>query len=777
MNSQNSNFPNSSSRNSQAGYSSSHSPMDIIFFNFLSLLKRHIFVVLVPVLLAEAIACYYCLAFISYQATSHTLIQKADNSSLQAISVDLGASRSQLLSPNLTKDSYLETILLYLRSRDFFEESAKNLMETDEGKTLFPPLTKNVPSLSNLIRKVLKKPVAPMAQKEITADGLAGLLQSVTKVDKGPISSFYITVTTSDPNLSVKLAEKISAQAVLLTTRRDLKQLEEGKSYIVSKLDEITDYLSDIEKEMLVIRNRAAGPISQKGITERVSNFHGLKTDLEENKLKLEQNNKLIKSITSNIKSLRNDSKSNNLDLPTIAIINRQLVALEARKKGILAEGTSPDSPQAMALDEEIEKTKKQLPPNNEIKNRLQKDDSLEFLQDNINPEIRISELRKENWYLRSRINAGTKLLLAEKLSQQFLPADEQKYYALNKRLEMRYLLFGELSKQLFNIDVSRISIQNRITTIERPSKRRIVKTPSLFPTIPIAFILSLVFGALLATLMEKHDPTIINQKDFPGLNYISLGGIPLIKSTKGLTLIAQESASRSLLLKHKLDLPQTIPFKRIRTRILQLEKKTLVKSQVISIHSTHSGDGKSFITGNLAGSMAALNKRVLLMDIDLRRKAISREFTTSNSKGLSTFLEESKLIRYQSLIIPNIQPNLDLFPSGPAIVKSTELLNLTKFSDLLTQLKESYDFIFLDNPPFLALPDSEIVAGHSDIIIIVASSQKTKVHDLGMMLEQFLQFEDKTVCTILNRTPARNQLYYYYGTSENDSNRRIGAA
>ena len=164
-------------------------------------------------------------------------------------------------------------------------------------------------------------------------------------------------------------------------------------------------------------------------------------------------------------------------------------------------------------------------------------------------------------------------------------------------------------------------------------------------------------------------------------------------------------------------------------------------------------------------------------MDIDLRRKAISREFTKSNSKGLSTFLEESKLSRYQSLIIPNIQPNLDLFPSGPAILKSTELLNLTKFSDLLTQLKESYDFIFLDNPPFLALPDSEIVAGHSDIIIIVASSQKTKVHDLGMMLEQFLQFEDKTVCTILNRTPARNQLYYYYGTSENDSNRRIGAA
>ena len=331
MNSQHSNFPNSSSRNSQVGYSSSHSPMDILFFNFLSLLKRHIFVVLVPVLLAEAIACYYCLAFISYQATSHTLIQKADNSSLQAISVDLGASRSQLLSPNLSKDSYLETILLYLRSRDFFEESAKNLME------------------------------ARQAQKEITADGLAGLLQSVTKVDKGPISSFYITVTTSDPNLSVKLAEKISAQAVLLTTRRDLKQLEEGKSYIVSKLDEITDYLSDIEKEMLVIRNRAAGPISQKGITERVSNFHGLKTDLEENKLKLEQNNKLIKSITSNIKSLRNDSKSNNLDLPTIAIINRQLVALEARKKGILAEGTSPDAPQAIALDEEIEKTKKQL--------------------------------------------------------------------------------------------------------------------------------------------------------------------------------------------------------------------------------------------------------------------------------------------------------------------------------------------------------------------------------------------------------------------------------
>ena len=173
---------------------------------------------------------------------------------------------------------------------------------------------------------------------------------------------------------------------------------------------------------------------------------------------------------------------------------------------------------------------------------------------------------------------------------------------------------------------------------------------------------------------------------------------------------------------------------------------------------------------------MAALNKKVLLVDVDLRKKAISKELTPHSTLGLTNFLTDSKITDYKRFIVSEIQPNLDLFPSGPTTTHSAEILNTPKFTQFLTSVKETYDYVFLDDAPFLALPDSEIVANHSDLIVVVASCQKTKVYDLANMLDHFLQYGDKTVCLILNRTSSKNQLYYYYGESEN-SNTRLRAA
>ncbi len=685
----------------------------------------------------------------------------------------MGASKSQLINQNLTKDNYLDTVLLYLNSQDTFDEAANNILMKESGKSLYNEIVNLNSKSQSPFRYFLKKRTPPIKSTANRTLHFSSLLRASTKFEKGAVLGFVVSTSTKSPRISARLASLMAEQAQLIVTKRDLRQLEEGKNYIVTKLDEITESLIEIEKEMLLIRKKSAGPISKKGISENLTNFNGIKSDLEENKIKLEQNEKLIKSITQNLKAQRKQLDSSRPDLPALTILKRQLVALEARKKGLIAEGMSEQSSQVLALEEEIENTRSQLPKEFQNDSSLFKDDSVEFIEDNTNPEIRLSELRKENWLLKARINAATKLLVAERISKESVPEDEQKYYALNKRLEMKYLLFGELSKQLFNIDVSRISIQNRIIQIETPKPMYSIRKPSLFPLVPMTLILSLVFAILVASIIEHFDPIVVNTQDFPGFNYVSLGNIPLLKEAlKFKTKKTKESFLKSLIFKHRLDIPQTIPFKRIRTRLLHLDRNSSNHTKIISIHSTHSGDGKSFVTGNLAASLAALNKKVLIVDTDLRKKAISREFTSKDSKGLSNFLEGSSKSKIEELILPNIQPYLDLLPSGPPAVNSTELINSTKFSDALKHLKNQYDFIFLDNAPFLALPDSEIVAIHSDLILIVASSNKTKVHDLATMLDHFLSSGEQTIGMILNRSHSKNQLYYYYGSPKEEPSR-----
>lgn len=755
------------------GTSGQQQPLDASIYNFISLIKRHKLIILLPVIIAEGLALYSYFVLKTYTATSKLIIQKAENSSLQALSLDLGATKSQMLSGPLNKDTYVETVLLYLNTRDSFEEMAKTLLDSETGKTTYRELKKlSAPSkgdskgfwafFQDTDRSNLTDPVAEFAQ----------MLKVVTRFDRATVPGIIISITTGSPTLSIQIANQLSEQTQNLITRRDLKQLEEGKNYIISKMDEITESLSEVEKEMLNIRQRSVGSINQTGAAENISGLQSIRNELEQNKVKLEQNERLIQSIVENMKSQRKVSKSSSMDPSAQAIIRRQLAALRARKQGLLSEGMSEQSPQVLSLQEEIRKTEKQLPKNNLESNEIPWDSSTAFLEDNTNPELRLSELRKENFLLNTQIKAANRLLRAEKASKENIPEAEQRYYALNKRLEMKYILFGDLSKQLFNLDVNRIAIQNRVLTIEKASTNTITRKPSLFPTIPMAFILAFVFGVLLATLIETYDPIIVTSNDLPGFNYVSLGSIPRLKEAETFLGAQKESLLRSIIFRHKLDIPQTIPFKRIRARIQHLEKKLGQKPKVFSTHSTHSGDGKSFITANIAASFAAQNHKVLLVDCDLRKKAISREFTSKSTQGLSNFLEDPQLLDYKNLIIPNLQPNLDLMPSGPPSLNSSELINSEKFLKFLASAKSHYDFIFLDDAPFMALPDSEFVASQSDIILMIASCHKTKVHDLSTMLEHFLQYGEKPIGLILNRSSAKNQVYYYYGVSEDSKPR-----
>jgi len=128
-------------------------------------------------------------------------------------------------------------------------------------------------------------------------------------------------------------------------------------------------------------------------------------------------------------------------------------------------------------------------------------------------------------------------------------------------------------------------------------------------------------------------------------------------------------------------------------------------QSSVITISSTISGEGKTFVAINLSGILAMTNKKVVLVDLDLRKPRLHKSFNYENNKGVSTILINKHKI--EECIKPTDIDTLDIIPSGPIPPNPSELILTKKFQAFLAELKKTYDFIVIDTPPVGIVTDA----------------------------------------------------------------------
>ncbi|MGM0649370.1 MAG: tyrosine-protein kinase family protein, partial [Bacteroidota bacterium] len=117
-----------------------------------------------------------------------------------------------------------------------------------------------------------------------------------------------------------------------------------------------------------------------------------------------------------------------------------------------------------------------------------------------------------------------------------------------------------------------------------------------------------------------------------------------------------------------------------------------------ITLSSTISGEGKTFVAINLAGILAMANKKVVLLDLDLRKPRLHKSFDFDNNKGISTILINKHTI--EDCIHKTEIDNLEVIPSGPIPPNPSELILTKKYNQMIETLKNKYDYIVIDTPP-----------------------------------------------------------------------------
>ncbi len=216
---------------------------------------------------------------------------------------------------------------------------------------------------------------------------------------------------------------------------------------------------------------------------------------------------------------------------------------------------------------------------------------------------------------------------------------------------------------------------------------------------------------------------------------------------------------------------PKAVTSENIRTLRTNLQFSSIdTELQTILITSTLPGEGKSYISSNLAISFAQAGKKVLIMDCDLRKGRQHKIFKLSSRKGLSNLLISDK--NYKDYISETKIENLFVIPRGVVPPNPSELLGSKKNIQLIQELKKQFDIIIMDGAPVTGLSDSLILSSLADKVLIVSSLNHTPKSELKNTRKSLENVGANLAGLVINnvnsKTDAYGSYYYYsYGYEE----------
>ncbi len=183
---------------------------------------------------------------------------------------------------------------------------------------------------------------------------------------------------------------------------------------------------------------------------------------------------------------------------------------------------------------------------------------------------------------------------------------------------------------------------------------------------------------------------------------------------------------------------------------------------QVVQVTSPNPGDGKSTLAANLAVSIAQSGKRVALVDCDFRKPRIHKMFDLSTSEvGLAGVIAGE--VPLPAAVRPSGLPNLDLLPCGPRPTNPAELLTSPQFQEMLTELRQTYDFVIVDTPPLLAVSDPAVVAPRVDGVLLVFRMTKKVRPAAERAREQLAALGANVLGVVVNGWSSGGRGYYEY--------------
>ena len=205
--------------------------------------------------------------------------------------------------------------------------------------------------------------------------------------------------------------------------------------------------------------------------------------------------------------------------------------------------------------------------------------------------------------------------------------------------------------------------------------------------------------------------------------------------------------------------------FRGLRMQLQFLDRNS---NQIILVTSSIPNEGKTFIASNLAISLSLLNKRVLIIGLDIRNPQLNKVFDRHSSKGITDYLGNPEQIHLADLIYPSGNyENLDILLSGTIPPNPTELLSGSLFSETMNLLKKQYDYVVVDTAPISLVADTSIIALTADLGVFVCRmdfTPKEYLQNIHILRDQCKLSQLVCVVNGVDMNKRKHKYQYKYG-------------
>ena len=355
-------------------------------------------------------------------------------------------------------------------------------------------------------------------------------------------------------------------------------------------------------------------------------------------------------------------------------------------------------------------------------------------------------------------------------------------YDRLKREVDTNQNLYDSLLQHLKEAGFSPELTASEIRVVDPAKPPQAPAGPRVALNLALAATLGLLLGVGLAFLTESMDKTFKSPEEMEGfLGSTLLASVPCISSLKGrnsllplyerdpqlgaartnktprtITLFSQSSPRSNSETSEQATLCEA--FSCLGTSLLLSAASHPLTS--ILIASAEPGEGKTTVAINLSRVLAELGRRVLLIDMDLRNPSIQKVFNTGSPSNLVIYLTGEN--DWRSFVQGTAVRGLDVLLCGPPPPNPVKLLVGGRTRRLMSETSKDYEFVIMDSPPLLRVPDGRILASLVDGVILVNSG--TTPRDLAQRAKTFVSGAGaKIVGVVLNKCDSTNDRYYGY--------------
>ena len=336
-------------------------------------------------------------------------------------------------------------------------------------------------------------------------------------------------------------------------------------------------------------------------------------------------------------------------------------------------------------------------------------------------------------------------------------PQQEKEFLTIARQQEIKAQLYIMLlqKREENAITLAATATNGRIIEQALPDNAPVAPKKKMF--LLVALILGLGIPVGIIYLIDLLKYKIENAEDVQKLT-----SVPLVAELPH----CQKPAQGAIVVRENHNDIMEETFRGLRTNLMFMMESG---EKVIMVSSTQPGEGKSFVAGNLAVSLALLGKKTLIVGMDIRKPGLNRIFNISHREhGITNYLSDPEHTDLFALVQPSgIHTNLDILPGGAVPPNPTELVARPVLDHAIDQLKERYDYIILDTAPIGIVTDSAIVSRVADLCLYVCRAEVTPKVAYQYINELKAEKKFAKLATVINdidMTKRKNSYGYGYG-------------